>query len=115
MRFIWQYTQAQVREVERRNDTPEKLAVGLLLLLFSPKELAAGNCTKPIRDDITELDSDKVWAIKCKCNSQLYLSINYTQSRSNFLSISECVVNSSVASSQRVVIPYVDGPHKTLP
>ena len=60
------YSQKQVLEVQRKYDTPEKLAVGLLQLLFSAEELAQGNCTKPIRDDIVQLDSDKLWAIKCK-------------------------------------------------
>jgi len=46
------FTQAQVRGVERRHDTPEKLAGGLLFLLFSNEELAHGNCMKPIREDI---------------------------------------------------------------
>ena len=36
-------TQTQVLNEERRHDTPEKLATGLLLLLFSPSELSRGN------------------------------------------------------------------------
>lgn len=60
-------TQAQVTEIDRNHDTAEKLAGGLLLLLFSLDELASGNCTKPIRDDIKQLDGNRLWAIKCKC------------------------------------------------
>ena len=59
--------QSQVQEVERMNDTPEKLAVGLLMLLYTPDKLSSGNCTKPIRNDIMQLDSNRLWAIKCKC------------------------------------------------
>ena len=59
------FSQAQVREVERRNETVEKLAKGLLQLLFTNDELARGNCTKPTRPDITRLDSERMWAIKC--------------------------------------------------
>ena len=54
------FTQGQVQEVERKNDTPEKLAVGLLMLLFTPDELASGNCSKPIRNDITQLDTNRL-------------------------------------------------------
>ena len=32
-----------VQEVEKMNDTPEKLAVGLLMLLYTPDELSSGN------------------------------------------------------------------------
>lgn len=56
---------ARLLDVERRNDTAEKLARALLTLLFTPNELATGNCTKPVRDDINELDSERLWAIKC--------------------------------------------------
>ena len=53
----------QVLDVERRAGTPEKFAIGLLLLLFTPAELQWGNCTKPLRDDIQELDSAKVFGL----------------------------------------------------
>ena len=46
------------------NDTAEKLAIALLLLLFTPKVSAHGNCTKPVRGDISQLDSEQLWAIK---------------------------------------------------
>jgi hypothetical protein len=58
-------TQLQVLEVERKCNTVEKLARGLLQLLFTPDELSKGNCTKPIRDDINELNGERLWAIKC--------------------------------------------------
>lgn len=64
-------TQHELRSVERRySETPERLAVGLLLLLFTSDQLKRGNCTKPVRKDIDQLDPDRVWAIKCKyaCN-----------------------------------------------
>ena len=59
-------TQSQVTEIVRKHDTAEKLAGGLLFLLFSVNELASGNCTKPIREDIAQLDGNRLWAIKCK-------------------------------------------------
>ena len=40
----------------------EKLAIGLL---FNHEELRRGNCTKPVRDDVQQLDSERLWAIKC--------------------------------------------------
>ena len=58
-------TQSQVVDIDRKNDTVEKLAVGLLLLLFTHEELGRGNCTKPVRGDIEQLDSERLWAIKC--------------------------------------------------
>jgi hypothetical protein len=58
-------TQNDLRSVERRySDTPEGLAVALLLLLFTPDQLKHGNCTKPVRKDIDQLDPDRVWAIR---------------------------------------------------
>ena len=59
-------TQTQVTEISRRNDSAEKLAAGLLLLLFTKDELGKGNCTKPQRPDIHQLDHNRLWAIKCK-------------------------------------------------
>ena len=59
-------TQAQVLDADRKSDSPEKLARALLQLLFTSKELAKGNCTRPMRSDIEELDSERIWAIKCK-------------------------------------------------
>ena len=41
-------TQAQLLAAKRTNDTAERLASALLTLLFEPKELARGNCTKPV-------------------------------------------------------------------
>ena len=58
--------QAKILEAERLTDTPEKLALALLLLLFTQDELGQGNCTKPTRPDIQQLDSERLWAIKCK-------------------------------------------------
>ena len=67
------FSQSQVREIERRSDTVEKLAKGLLHLLFTNDELAHGNCTKPTRPDIQRLDSDRLWAIKCKCRCMVHI------------------------------------------
>ena len=61
-----QFTQAQILDIERKNDAPEKLAIGLLQLLFTTEELSRGNCTKPVRGDIQQLDSERLWAIRCK-------------------------------------------------
>lgn len=58
-------TPGQVLKAERLNNTPEKLASALLYLLFSSEELSRGNCTKPVRSDIIQLDSERLWAIKC--------------------------------------------------
>ena len=58
--------QAKILEAERLTDTPEKLALALLLILFTQEELSQGNCTKPMRADIQQLDSERLWAIKCK-------------------------------------------------
>ena len=63
--------QAQVLDAERKSNNAEKLARALLTLLFTHDELSHGNCTKPVRDDITQLDTERLWAIKCKqvvCN-----------------------------------------------
>ena len=56
----------QLLEVERRCSMPEKLALGLLQLLFTPEELKSGNCTKSIRSDIEQLDTKRLRAIKYK-------------------------------------------------
>ena len=55
----------KVTELERLNDTPEKLSLALLLLLFSNEEISTGNCSKPMRQDISQLDPERLWAIKC--------------------------------------------------
>ena len=60
------FTQAQVLNTERKTSTQEQLAVSLLQLLFTTEELSKGNCTKPVREDILQLDSERLWAIKCK-------------------------------------------------
>ena len=39
-------TQSQVVDIERKNDTAQKLAIRLILLLFIHEELSRGNCTK---------------------------------------------------------------------
>ena len=42
-----EFQQSDIKAVKRRNnESPEKLALGLLLLLFSTEELSQGNCTK---------------------------------------------------------------------
>lgn len=65
------FSAGQVVESETRSNTPEKLAISLLLLLFSPEELQHGNCTKSAREDIMQLDTERLWAIKCK-NTEVY-------------------------------------------
>ena len=62
------FTQRQVMECEQRANSPEKLCLELLMLLFTNEELAHGNCTRPVRDDIIQMDSEHLWAIKCKIN-----------------------------------------------
>ena len=52
--------QAQVLDAESKNATPEKLALALQQLLFSSLELAKGNCTRPM---LQQLDSERLWAI----------------------------------------------------
>ena len=67
-------TQAQVLDAERCSNSHEKLAAALLSLLFSTTELAHGNCTKPVRGDIKQLNSERLWAIRCK---KMYICILY--------------------------------------
>ena len=47
-------------ETVRRNNTAEKLAGGLLYLLFSTEELASGNCSKPTRSGHTATGSQQI-------------------------------------------------------
>ena len=68
-------TRDQLVDTERKHDTPQKLALGLLLLLFSTDELAHGNCTKPVWADILQLDSERLLAIKCKLFKYYHLCI----------------------------------------
>lgn len=58
--------QAQVLDSERKCDSAEKLALALLLQLFTTEELGRGNCTKPVRKDVYQLDTERLWAIKCR-------------------------------------------------
>ena len=46
------------------SNSPQKLAVNLLTAMFSHTELASGNCTKAIRDDILLLDQKKIQGIR---------------------------------------------------
>lgn len=55
-----------LRGAENSSCTAEKLAVNLLLSLFSEQELATGNCTKPRKDGILLLDQVKISAIRGK-------------------------------------------------
>ena len=59
-------TQSQILAIERTSTSPEKMAIALLHLLFSNSELARGNCTKPVREDIRQLDTERLWAIRCE-------------------------------------------------
>ena len=53
-----------VRNAELTGLTPGKLAVNLLVALFTPEELAKGNCTKATRDDIVLLNQEKIQGIR---------------------------------------------------
>ena len=75
------FTQHEVTKTVRNSDTPEKLASGLLFLLFTNQELASGNSTKPVRPDINQLDSNRFWAIKCLCNMCKHFNNNNTLHR----------------------------------
>jgi hypothetical protein len=59
-------TRSQLLGAERSTNTPEKLSLALLQLLFTNVELASGNCTKPVQEDIKQLDIERLWAIRCK-------------------------------------------------
>ena len=74
---VREFRQSDIKAVERRNsESPEKLALGLLLLLlFSTEELSQGNCTKPVRKDILQLDSERLWGIQCKQIPNLLLHL----------------------------------------
>ena len=86
MVILTNVTQAQILDAERMHDTPEKLAIPLLLLLLTATELSHGNYTKPVRGDIKQLDSERLWAIKCKkmfsnvrkCSLEKHLTYTYT-------------------------------------
>ena len=71
--WYWCVTRSQLLDAERSTNTPEKLSLALLQLMFTNTELAHGNCTKPVRDDIKQLDIERLWAIRCK-----YTGINLT-------------------------------------
>ena len=43
----------------------EKLAINLLIALFTFTELASGNCTKPIKGCYSLLDQRKIHGIRC--------------------------------------------------
>ena len=60
--------QGQITSIEHTTSSAEKLARGLLLLLFNQDELAKENCTKPVRADTQQLDHERLWAIRCKKN-----------------------------------------------
>ena len=57
---------SRISAAEVASHDADKLAVNLLLALFDPRELATGNCTKPRKPGVRQLDPDKVLAIKCK-------------------------------------------------
>ena len=48
--------QGQILNAERKSTSQEQLAISLLLLLFS---IITGNCTKPVREDILQLDTER--------------------------------------------------------
>ena len=55
---------AAVMHAENISANAKKLAVNLLSVLFSHEELAVGNCTKPVREDIMLLDPEKIRGIR---------------------------------------------------
>ncbi len=55
-----------VVHAENISDSPQKLAINLLKVLFTHQEISHGNCTKPNRDDITILNPTKIQAIRGK-------------------------------------------------
>lgn len=56
--------EAAIRNAEVTGLCPGKLAINLLVALFSYEELSTGNCTKPSREDICLLDQVKIQAIR---------------------------------------------------
>ena len=54
----------KIQRAENISQTPEALAVNLLLALFTDDELRKGNCTTPRRKDIVLLDQNRVQAIR---------------------------------------------------
>ena len=62
--FVKGITQDAIVMAENSGATPERLAVNLLTVLFTETELANGNCTKPRKDGIMQLDGTKVKAIR---------------------------------------------------
>ena len=53
-----------VLHAEVTANSPQKLALNLLEVLFTHEELSTGNCTKPMRADIKILDSTKLQGIR---------------------------------------------------
>ncbi len=62
----------KVVSAETLSPSPDKLAVNLLMVLFSMTEVASGNCTTPKRSDIHLLDQKMIGAIRCK-----YTALHY--------------------------------------
>ena len=52
---------------ENAGTTPEALAVQLLTAIFTDEELQTGNCTKPRKSGIVQLDQVKIKAIRGMC------------------------------------------------
>lgn len=71
--IIARINQSKVTAAERLTNTPEKLALSLLLLLFSQDELSKWNCSKPMRSDIKQLDAERLWAIKCNYTNSVHV------------------------------------------
>ena len=64
--YIESISPTVVMHAENVSTNPAKLAVNLLTCLFTPEQLATGNCTKPNRQDIELLDQKMVQAIRGK-------------------------------------------------
>ena len=62
--FIKDIDAQGIMHAENISNSPQKLAVNLLSAMFSHTELAGGNCTKAIRDDILLLDQKKIRGIR---------------------------------------------------
>ena len=60
-------TREMLSTAENAGTTPEALAVQLLTAIFTDEELQTGNCTKPRKSGIVQLDQVKIKAIRGMC------------------------------------------------
>lgn len=64
--MIADFSPRALMHAENSSGSASKLAVSLLIGLFTHSELATGNCTKAQREDIQLLDQTKINAIRGK-------------------------------------------------